>query len=140
MENSALVGRAKELEVASLLIRHKIYVFFPLVDSGADLLAANRDASVVVPIQVKYRSKDPGLCLNSKDLPGFDRANTVLAFIIGAREQRCWFIPYRDWKSKSVDNKRRDKRVFVPIQKNSDWLKKYEGDAGVRLAFRQLLT
>ncbi|HEX5442977.1 MAG TPA: hypothetical protein VFW87_04070, partial [Pirellulales bacterium] len=49
--NTLLVGRAKELEVAGMLIRNGIYVFWPLVDPGADLLATNRDASRCVPVQ-----------------------------------------------------------------------------------------
>ncbi len=139
METS-LIGRAKELEVAGLLIRNGIYVFLPLVDSGADLLVANRAASVVIPVQVKYRANALNLDLNeATDFPRFGQANTVIAFVIGAIKQRTWFIPFSDWRSKSVNNKRKDRKVFVPIRKNEEWLKKYEGDEGVRHSFQQLL-
>jgi len=139
--DTTLVGRAKELEIAGLLIRNGIYVFLPLVDSGADLLAANREASIVVPVQVKYRADALNLDLNKKrDFARFEKANTVVAFVIGVTEQRSWFIPFRDWITKAVDNNRQDDLVFVRIGENEEWLSKYEGDAGVLFAFRQLLT
>src|SRR6185312_12377382 len=54
MVDTALVGRAKELEVAGVLIRNGIFVFWPLVDKGTDLLATNRDCSICIPVQVRY--------------------------------------------------------------------------------------
>ena len=139
--DTTLVGRAKELEVAGRLIRNGIYVFLPLVDSGADLLAANRDASNVVPVQVKYRSEAANLNLHKKkDLPRFEKSNTVVAFVIGITKQRFWFISFRDWHSKAVDNHRRDDLVFVPIRENEKWLSKFEGDAGLRFVFKKLFA
>jgi hypothetical protein len=35
--DTSLIGRAKELEVAGMLIRNGIYVFWPFVDTVADL-------------------------------------------------------------------------------------------------------
>jgi hypothetical protein len=139
--DTILIGRAKELEIAGLLIKNGIYVFLPLVDSGADLLASNRDASIVIPVQVKYRGHALNLDLNrKKDFARFETANTVVAFVIGVTEQRIWFIPFKDWCSKAVDNNRQDGLVFVRIAENEKCLSKYQGDAGVLFAFQQLLV
>jgi hypothetical protein len=42
MIDTSLIGRAKELEVAGMLVRNGIYVFWPLLDKGTDLLATNQ--------------------------------------------------------------------------------------------------
>lgn len=138
--NTALIGRAKELEVAGMLIRNGIYVFWPLVDTGADLLATNRDASCCIPVQVKYKAKESALGLNESDKLRFEKPNTVLAFLIGGEATRhAWFLPYEEWASRLVNRHRRDKRVYVRISENAEWLKQFEGDDGIRLAFKRLL-
>jgi hypothetical protein len=94
MRDTSLIGRAKELEVASALIRNGIYVYSPLVDTGADLIAANYGATRFIPVQVKFRGKDPSLNLSKRDIARFQKANTVVAFLIGEREtQRSWYVP-----------------------------------------------
>lgn len=138
--SAALIGRAKELEVAGMLIRNGIYVFWPLVDTGADLLATNRDASCCIPVQVKYKAKESALGLNESDKLRFEKPNTVLAFLTGNGEtHRAWFLPYKEWASRLVDPHRRDKRVYVRISENAEWLKQFEGDAGIQFAFSKLL-
>ena len=138
--DTLLVGRAKELEVAGMLIRNGVYVFWPLVDTGADLLATNRDASICVPVQVKYNAKASALGLNKSDQKRFDKPNTVLAFLLGRGETRhAWFVPYKEWASRHVDKHRRDERIYVRIRENLEWLEQFEGDAGIRRAFRELL-
>lgn len=140
ISNTSLVGRAKELEVAGMLIRNGIYVFWPLVDTGADLLATNRDASRCIPVQVKYRAKGWGaLDLTVSDKERFQKPNTVIAFLVG---EDAWFLPFDEWDKKDVDGKhrkRRDNRVYVRIRENAKWLEKFKGEPGIQRAFRQLL-
>lgn len=139
--STALIGRAKELEVAGMLIRNGIYVFWPLVDTGADLLATNRDASFCIPVQVKYRAKESALGLSESDKRRFEKPNTVLAFLTGHGDtHHAWFLPYKEWASRLVDPHRRDNRVYVRISENAEWLKRFEGDDGIRLAFNKLLS
>lgn len=138
--DTSLIGRAKELEVAGMLIRNGIYVFWPLVDTGADLLATNRDASRCIPVQVKYAAKKSALGLTKADMGRFAKPNTVLVFVVGqADKQRTWFLPFQEWSKKCVDTNRRDERIYVPIAENADWLAKFEDDAGIRRVFSELL-
>lgn len=138
--DTTLIGRAKELEVAGMLIRNGIYVFWPLVDTGADLLATNRDASRCIPVQVKYAAKKSALGLNRADMKRFKKPNTVVAFVVGTAErQRAWFLPFQEWAKKCVDRNRRDERIYVRIRENAGWLAGFEGDAGIRRVFGQLL-
>lgn len=138
--DTSLIGRAKELEVAGMLIRNGIYVFWPLVDTGADLLATNRDASRCTPVQVKYAARLSSLGLTKADKGRFAKPNTVLAFVVDQSDkQRTWFLPFQEWSKKCVDTNRRDERIYVPIAENAEWLTKFEGDAGIRRAFGPLL-
>lgn len=138
--DTSLIGRAKELEVAGMLIRNGIYVFWPLVDTGADLLATNRDASRCIPVQVKYAAKESSLGLTKADKGRFAKPNTVLVFVVGqADKQRSWFLPFQEWSKKCVDMNRRDERIYVRINENSNWLAKFEGDAGIQRVFSELL-
>lgn len=138
--DTSLVGRAKELEVASILIRNGIYVFWPLVDTGADLIAANRDASICIPVQVRFSSKGPALNLLRSDGERFQKPNTIIAFLRGTGEtQRSWYVPFDAWLTKAVDRRRRDELVYVSIRANERWLAQFEGDVGVRQAFAKLL-
>lgn len=99
ISDTSLIGRAKELEVAGMLIRNGIYVFWPLLDTGADLLATNREASCCIPVQVKYNAKGPSLVLTTAGKARFERPNTVIAFLFGKGEnQRAWFLPINEWK------------------------------------------
>jgi hypothetical protein len=140
--DTSLIGRAKELEVAGMLIQNGIYVFWPLIDTGADLLATNRDASSCIPVQVKYRAKASSLGLNKADAGRFDNAKTVLAFLVGEDK---WFLPYEEWRTKAVDKRcpeapdRRDKRLYVPLKKNKTWLEQFKGDDGIQQVFAELL-
>jgi hypothetical protein len=140
--DTALIGKAKELEVAGLLVRNGLYVFFPLVDTGADLVVADRLGRHFVPVQVKYRRKDPALGLYKKDVERFAGTNTVLAFINGVdNSQRRWFIPYSRWRKKATDRLNTPHRMaYVTISKSEDWLRQYEGDGAIKRVFSKLLA
>ncbi|HET6884176.1 MAG TPA: hypothetical protein VFI31_28735 [Pirellulales bacterium] len=138
--DTTLIGRAKELEVAGMLIRNGIYVFWPLVDTGADLLATNRDASRCMPVQVRYAAKRSALGITRAEAKRFAKPNTVLAFVVGkGNKQHTWFLPFDEWKKKYVDTNRRDGRIYVRITENVQWLGQFEGDAGILRTFSQLL-
>jgi hypothetical protein len=78
--------------------------------------------------------------LTKADEERFQKPNTVVAFIVGkADKQRAWFLPFQEWAKRHVDMNRRDERIYVRIHENADWLAKFEGDAGIRRAFGQLL-
>jgi hypothetical protein len=57
MPDTSLIGKAKELQVASQLVAAGIYVYFPLLDNGFDLLAANQTGTRFLPVQVKYKKR-----------------------------------------------------------------------------------
>ena len=58
--DKSLTGKSKEPEVASRLVDEGFYVFWPFVDKGFDLIVTDENGKKFVPIQVKYRTKDPG--------------------------------------------------------------------------------
>ena len=140
MRYTDLIGRAKELEIASALTRNGIYTYHPLVDTGFDLVASNRSATIFIPIQVKYREKDPALNLLRRDLDRYQAPNTILAFLIGSRERLIsWYIPFSEWHSRAVDKNRSDDKIYVRIGENREWLSQFEGDAGIQKTFAALL-
>lgn len=65
--DKSLSGKSKELYIASLLVDAGFYVFWPFVDKGFDLVVTNGEGRKFVPIQVKYREKDPALGLDRND-------------------------------------------------------------------------
>ena len=136
---TSLIGKAKELEVASILVKNGLYVFFPLVDAGVDLVVTNEKASAFIPVQVKYRASEPALALNQSDIARFVGTKVVLAYVIGTgKSQKTWFVPFQRWYDRSKDKKRRDGKVYVTISENEEWLRSYKDDAGVRNAFEEL--
>jgi len=118
-----------------------VYVYSPLVDTGADLVAANRAGTLFMPVQVKFRASDPALGSLKSDMARFEASSTVIAFLIGTSDSsKAWYVPYSDWKSRAVDRERNDEKVYVRLAENEAWLSQFEGDAGVRHAFRTLLA
>lgn len=141
MVDTSLTGRAKELEVASALTRNGIYVFLPIVDKGADLVAANCTGTLFVPVQVRFRANGPGLDLKRSDVVRFSAARTVIAFLVGeGQAAKSWYVPILAFRSRAADNDRRDDLLFITINKHRQWLQKFEGDTGIRRTFRRLIT
>lgn len=141
--STSLLGKAKELEVAGALVRNRLYVFFPLVDAGFDLVVTNQLGIEFIPVQVKYRAKDPGLGLKRTDIDLFKGTKVVIAWVIGTGEsqpERRWYVPFSDWREKAKDPNRTDGLVYVSIGESESWLSKYEGDSGIRHSFRSLLV
>jgi hypothetical protein len=135
---TALIGKSKELEVASLLVEEGFYVFWPFVDEGYDLIVTNEAGITFIPIQVKYRATDPALELSMKDALKFDGKNVVLAYIIGKKPNFIfWLIPFSEWRKVAIDKNRKDGKLYITISKNQDFLSKFEGDNGLN-ALRNL--
>ncbi|HEX4985156.1 MAG TPA: hypothetical protein VFV71_03700 [Burkholderiales bacterium] len=140
-KSSSLIGKAKELEVASTLVANGVYVFFPLVDAGFDLIAANRTGTEFVPVQVKFRERDPALNLLPKDVVNFTGTNVVVAWVIGSGPRvRQWFIPFREWQTKAKAPNRKDGLAYITIGEHAEWLAQFEGETGVRRAFAKLFV
>ncbi|MEK7152689.1 MAG: hypothetical protein AAB834_01970 [Patescibacteria group bacterium] len=144
MANTQLIGKAKELEVAGLLVANSIYVYLPLIDNGYDLLASNRKGTKFIPVQVKWKKTRSGLTLTKKDIARFTKTSVVLAFGRQNRKEEelaeFWFLPFKRWRRKAVDRQRNDEKVYIPIQANMKWLSPYRNDLGVRKAFASLLA
>lgn len=98
MSKADLTGKAKELEVASQLIKKGLLVFWPLVDIGADLIASSKSMRRLLPIQVKYRKTNSAIGVGKKYIGRVAETKMVLAFIIGdGSNQGIWYIPLKQF-------------------------------------------
>ncbi len=141
MSNTLLIGKAKELHVATLLVAKHLHVYFPLVDNGFDLLVTNSDGTKFLPVQVKYKRSRTGFSLKRTDAKKFQNCNAVLAFGSGtAQSAEFYFLPAQQWASKVEDRGRGDDRLVVYLTKHREWAKQFVGDAGIDLAFASLLA
>ena len=139
MNDPTLIGRAKELEIASLFISNGLYVFYPLVDKGFDLVVTNAECSSIFPVQVKFRASHMALELSKKDVLRYKEKNVILAYIIGKNEnKKTWIIPFNDWKKQSSGENRNDGKRYITISKNKEFLIEYEGVKGINLIKKML--
>lgn len=141
MSETALIGKAKELYVATLLVGRRLHVYFPLVDNGFDLIVSKPDGSEFLPVQVKYKAERTGFSLKRCDAIRFSKVGAVLAFgSEAAREDHFYFFPAADWMKRATeqDRHRGDDRLVAYI--NGDgWEKPYLGEMGINLAFARVL-
>lgn len=135
--HTSLIGKAKELEVAGMLIAQGLYVFYPFVDTGFDLVVTNRAGRIFIPVQVKYRTRDPALNLLPLSMASLEGTNAVVAWLIGKKES-SWFVPFNVWKEKAVGTNRVDGMRYITISRNRAWLGQYEGITGITTAFESL--
>ena len=56
-QHTQLIGKAKELEVASRFTTHGFLVYIPIVDLGADLVVGDPQMKRFVPVQVKFQAR-----------------------------------------------------------------------------------
>lgn len=149
MSKTVLIGKAKELYVATLLVAKHLHVYFPLVDNGFDLLVTSSDGSKFLPVQVKYKNSRRGCGLKRADAKKFKKCNAVLAFGSDTAEpDDFYFFPAKEWASKAKDRARgkdrarRDDMLFVYLAKNQnkEWAKKFIGKPGIDLAFKSVLA
>ncbi|WBY01530.1 hypothetical protein PE066_19020 [Ramlibacter tataouinensis] len=142
MSETSLIGKAKELAVASQLVRMGIHVFMPLVDNGIDLIAASSDGAVLVPVQVKYKATRTGFSLDAKKAAGYPKT-TVLAFGAEGHDQRAeletfHFFPVLDWlheAEKHATGREDGKLVVYSGKSDREWIVNHRGDRGIRGAF-----
>jgi len=142
MESTQLIGKAKELEIAGQFTRHGLLVFSPFVDTGADLVVSDQSMRRFLPIQVKYRARNPGIGLEQGYVERLMGINLILVFIIGkGNNSGTWYIPLSDFskKAKKPPN-RKDNRMYITVNDNLRWLEKYKGDNGVLRIKQRLAT
>jgi len=140
MSNTALIGKSKELYVATLLVARQIQVYFPLVDTGFDLVALSSDGKRFLPIQVKYKQARTGFTLSRDDAKKFKDCDAVLAFGSGSADiDNFYFIPSKEWAEKVDDRDRKDNKVAVYLSEHAKWAEKYKGSAGLDNAFVAVL-
>lgn len=138
-EITPLIGKAKELEVASVLTRHGLVVYVPLVDIGADLVVSNTSMKKLIPIQVKFQARSPGLVLDRSYVSRFETTDLVVAFLIGEGSTNgTWFIPIAAFRDRMKDPGRRDDKVYITVNEERAWLQQFEGDRGAA-ALRKML-
>ena len=136
-KSSSLLGKAKELQVAGALIEEGLYVFFPLVDTGFDLVVTSDKGTMFIPVQVKFRARDPGLGLKPQDIARFEDTGVVVAWVISSIEN-SWYIPFVDWHKRAKAPDRADGLKYISIRESESWLSAYKGSAGIFRAFAPL--
>jgi hypothetical protein len=146
MSETSMIGKAKELAVASQLVRLGVHVYLPLVDDGIDLIAASNTGTVLMPIQVKYKASRTGFALDEgkvKDYP----ENTVLVFGTGPEstdaDETFHFFPITEWRTEAEKHgaQREDGKLVIYNSKLAQgWAVRYSGDAGIRRAFAAILS
>ncbi|WP_418119106.1 hypothetical protein [Variovorax sp. 350MFTsu5.1] len=142
MTKTLLIGKAKELFVATVLVGRHLHVYLPLVDNGFDLVVTSPDGSRHLPVQVKYRAKITGFNLDREDATRFAEAGAVLAFgSKEANEQEFFFFPAKEWLqvAQQYDRNRRDNKLVVYLSKSAEWAEGYRGQAGIDRCFAGLI-
>jgi len=138
-EITPLIGKAKELEVATALTRYGLVVYMPLVDIGADLVVSDTSMKKLIPIQVKFQARSPGLVLDRSYVSRFKTTNLVVAFLIGEGSTKgMWIIPIAAFRRRMKDPRRRDGKVYITVSEERAWLRQFEGDRGA-IALRKML-
>lgn len=144
MQDTSLIGKAKELHAASQLIAAGIYVYFPLVDNGFDLLASNQTGTAFLPVQIKYKKSRTGFTLHRADVQKFEKAGAVVVFGSGGDNGRTdfWYFPIAVWMTRAQDRDRSDEKVAVYLTKddNRQWASQYLNESGISRAFASLLS
>lgn len=124
-------------EVASSLIVNGIRAYLSVVNKGVNLLAANRSHTIFVPVKISACSE--GLDVKRDDAKPLVEAHGVLAFLLDDDEDRTgYFLPVSEYLEMAED--RGDSGLRLEVDEHAEWLKKYEGHAGIRLAFARLLS
>lgn len=140
MSKTLLIGKAKELYVATLLVAEHLHVYFPLVDNGFDLLVTSKGGTESLPVQVKYKSSRTGFGLKRADADKFCKANAVLAFgSVDANIDNFYFFPAKEWNTKAEDRERGDDKLVVYQSNNKEWTSQYQGRVGILKAFASVM-
>ncbi len=144
MSETQLIGKAKELQVASQLVATGLYVFFPLVDNGFDLVVTNKSATCFIPVQVKYKQRRSGFSLHKDDVKKFEPTKSVIAFgsADGAKSTNYWYIPIKCFVDRAIDSGRKDGMhvVYWSNDDNADWKQSFLNEKGIARAFKSLVA
>jgi hypothetical protein len=136
-----LIGRAKEFRVAADLMANGLYVFYPLVDTGVDLVVTAHGSIRYIPIQVRYRMSSSGLGLKRSEQLRFRGRGLFLAYVIGTYpNERLWYVPFERWDKYAKDLDRRDQWVYVTISESEKWLGDCVGKAGIDRIKKRLIV
>ena len=140
MSKTLLIGNAKKLYVATLLVGEHLHVYFPLVDNGFDLLVKSSDGRKFLPVQVKYKNSRSGFSLKRADVNQFVNANAVIAFGSGTAElDNFYFFPANEWEREAEDRSRGDDKLVVYLAKSQEWAAQFKGSRGIKTAFKSVL-
>ena len=138
MSKSLLIGKSKELFVATELARRYLHIYLPLVDNGFDFVVNNPTATSFVPVQVKYKQARTGFTLKRTDGERYAACDAVIIFCDGeALLKEAYFFPARDWRQRALqeDRSRSDGKLSVYLSSSNDWADRFRGDNGLLLAF-----
>ena len=141
MSNTLLIGKAKELYVATLLVAEHLHVYLPLVDNGFDFIVSSPDGTKFLPVQVKYKSTRTGFGLKRIDAKKFKKAKAVIVFGSGdAQLENFYFFPADEWANAAEDLQRGDDKLVIYLANSADWVSQYKGKAGIKKAFKSVMT
>ena len=128
--------------VAAALRQIGLVTYLPSSGSGFGILAAGATGWPVTPVEVRHSSAaDPDFDLLRPAIRQLVEAGGVAVFVFVTG---TWFIPIQDFLSRAADNThRKDEKVFIPRPNDwetKDWLDQFEGETGLRRAFRSRLA
>jgi hypothetical protein len=122
--------------VASALVLSGLRAYLSVVNKGVNVVAANKSHTAFVPVRVE--APVGGLDVRRDEAKPLVDGQGVLAFLLGDWEDRvCYYIPVSEYLEMAED--RGESGLRLEIAEHADWLKKYQGHAGVRRAFARLL-
>ena len=143
MSKTLLIGKSKELFVASQLAARHLHIYFPLVDNGFDFVVSNPTATAFVPVQVKYKNSRSGFTLKRTDVDRYLPSDAVVVFSSGQSTlDETYFFPFADWlgRARQEDRNRSDGKLSVYISSSGEWAERFRGEKGLSLAFSSVLT
>lgn len=143
MTRSLLIGKSKELFVASQLAAQHLHIYFPLVDNGFDFVVSDPTGTVFIPVQVKYKQSRTGFTLKRTDDSRYLHSKAVVVFCSGkASVDETWYFPFDEWlkQAKAEDRGRPDGKLSVYLSSSARWAEDYRGDKGLRRSFKDVLT
>ena len=123
-------------EVASALVVNGLRAYLSVVNKGVNVVAANKSHTAFVPVKVEECFG--GLDVRRDEAKPLVDGHGVLAFLVGEWDARVsYYIPVSEYLEMAED--RGESGLRLEIAEHADWLKKYQGHAGVRRAFAKLL-
>ncbi len=124
-------------EVASALIVNGLRAYLSVVNKGVNLVATNRAHTAFSPVKISACAA--GLDIKRDEAKPLVEAHGVLAFLLDdGEEQTNYYLPVAEYLEKAED--RGESGLRLDLDTHGEWLEKYEGHAGIRRVFAQLLS